>query len=180
MSPLSVTPKPTISPASLIPKAVSNAANGESVGRKLLRSVTPPSAPLVHRTALGFPVAGPPRLIDAPTTRPRLLIANPAPTTSPGSNARCWSPFALVQMKGSLTSSPGSAEVPTTAPWLLIATAAFPTASIDGLEGPPKPPKSTTDPSASHKTACGPATKGGMTVFPHLPETPTAWPTSLI
>src|SRR5690242_15245565 len=48
----------------------------------------------------------------------------------------------------------------------------------DGLEVPPKPPRSCTDPSTSHSTECGPATKGGITVFPHLPETPTAWPTS--
>ena len=111
-SPALVTPKPTISPPSLIPKAVSSAANGESVVRNVLRSVTPPSGPCAHRTALGFPDASPPGLMDAPTTALQLFMASPAPTTSPGSSGRCCICFSRVQKNGWLSRLPGGAEVP--------------------------------------------------------------------
>src|ERR1700743_2652785 len=72
--------------------------------------------------------------------------------------------------------SPGDDDVPTTAPWLLILLAMF--------AAPPRLPRSVTEPSLSHSTACDAVVlliaNGGKPVVEHRPDVPTTWPRSLI
>src|ERR1039458_7333362 len=85
-------------------------------------------------------------------------------------------PVCLVQRKGGVVPSLGDCAMPTTSPRLLILLAPF--------SAPPRLPRSWTEPSLSHNTAC-PAVllltaNGGRPVFEHNPDSPTVWPRSLI
>src|ERR1039458_9035833 len=66
--------------------------------------------------------------------------------------------------------------MPTTSPRLLILLAPF--------SAPPRLPRSWTEPSLSHNTACAAVllltANGGRPVVEHKPELPTVWPRSLI